>query len=261
MPRFLTVICFLFAFNTASAQSWEVGGFVGGAGYMGDLNPNNPLKISGAAGGVIVKYNFGPYLSAKAAYTYGHITGADSLSGNQQFRDRNLSFSTGLSELSLVGELNFMSYVPSISKNIYTPFIYAGVGLVSYSPKATFNRQVYDLREYTTEGQSAPYGTSALSIPFGVGIKYNISGRLNLIADLGYRVARTDFLDDVSGVYANKATLPGAISVALSDRSGERTGNYIGSAGSQRGDLRARDTYLFVGFSLTYTFINSKCYF
>lgn len=261
MRRLLTLIGLLFAFQAATAQSWEVGGFVGGAGYMGDLNTDNPLKVSGLAGGALVKYNFGRYLSAKASLTIGNIKAADSLSGTQQFQDRNLSFSTRLTEVSLTGEFNFLSYVPSISKNIYTPFIYAGVGMISYTPRTTYRGQTYDLRELRTEGQALPYNNSALVVPFGVGIKYNVAGALNLIADLGYRVAQTDYLDDVSGNYAAKNTFSDPVARALSDRSGERTGIYRGSAGSQRGDLRPRDTYFFVGLSLTYTFITSKCYF
>jgi hypothetical protein len=261
MAKSLAIILFIFISCSARAQSWEVGGFAGGAGYMGDLNPNNPLKISGISAGAFVKRNFNGYLSARLAYTYGKISGADSTSGNQQFRDRNLSFSTRLNEVSLTGEFNFMEYIPSISHSIYTPYIFAGIALTDYNPQATYQGQTYDLRPLMTEGQSKPYSNSTIAIPYGVGIKYNFSGRLNLIADIGYRYAYTDYLDDVSGLYADKSKLPNSLSVALSDRSGERTGVYTGTAGTQRGDLRPTDTYLFVGFSVSYTFITSKCYY
>jgi hypothetical protein len=260
MPKILAAIFLIFISYNLQAQSWEVGGFAGGAGYMGDLNPNNPVKVSGIAVGGYAKYNFNRYLSAKLNYTYGTITAADSLSKNEQFRNRNLSFKTELSEIAAIGEFNFMEYTPSVTKNIYTPFIYAGVGLVNYRPQATYQGQAYDLRSYTTEGQT-PYANTAISIPYGFGIKYNISGRLNLIADIGYRYVMTDYLDDVSGVYINKSTLTNNITRALSDRSGEKTNIYIGSAGTQRGDQRPHDTYLFVGFSISYTFVTQKCYY
>jgi hypothetical protein len=261
MPRLLSVILLTFICGNALAQSWEFGGRLGGAGYMGDLNTNNPIKISGISAGGFIKYNFNPYFSAKVGYTYGNISAADSLSSNQQFRERNLSFSTNLHEVGITGEFNFLDYVPSISKNVFTPFIFAGVAMVNYNPTAIYQGNIYSLRPLTTEGQSAPYKNYALAVPYGAGIKYNISGRLNLIADIGYRYVRTDYLDDVSGNYPNPVSLPVNLARALSDRSGERTGVYIGTVDTQRGDNRSLDTYFFVGLSLSYTFITQKCYY
>jgi hypothetical protein len=94
-----------------------------------------------------------------------------------------------------------------------------------------------------------------------VGVKYNIAGAWNLSADIGYRNPSTDYLDDVSGKYPNPASLQSDLARALSDRSGETTGNYIGTPGTQRGDLRPKDTYMFVGISISFTFLTSKCYY
>lgn len=261
MPRILAGIILSFICGNALAQSWEFGGRLGGAGYMGDLNTNNPVKVSGISAGGFVKYNFNPYLSARLGYTYGSITAADSLSSNQQFRERNLSFSNNLHEISITGEFNFFDYVPSVSKNVFTPFIFGGAAIVHHNPTAIYAGETYSLRPLMTEGQRSPYKNYAWAIPYGAGIKYNFSGRLNLIADIGYRYVRTDYLDDVSGNYANKTTISDALTRALSDRSGERNGNYIGTARTQRGDQRSFDTYFFVGVSLSYTFITQKCYY
>jgi hypothetical protein len=255
MAKFLAIIFLIFFSITAQAQAWEVGGFAGGAGYMGDLNQKDPFKFSGIAGGAFVRYNFDGYLSLKLGYTYGVISGADSLSSNVQAFARNLSFKTKLNELSLTGEFNFMKYVPSVSKNIYTPYIYAGIAYTGYTPQTTYQGQTYDLRTLQTEGVSYPGST--IAVPFGLGIKYNIAGRLTLGADLGYRIAYTDYLDDVSGVYPDRTKLQSVLSAALSDRSV----NHTGIVSTQRGDLRPRDTYMFAGFSISYTFITQKCYY
>lgn len=255
MAKYLAAVLLLFTSLTAKSQAWEVGGFAGGAGYMGDLNQNNPFKVSGIAGGAFAKWNFDGYLALKLGYTYGIIKGADSLSQNEQARNRNLSFNTQLNELSLTGEFNFMTYMPSVSKNIYTPYIFGGVAYTGYTPKTTYQGQTYDLRAIQTEGVAYPRST--IAVPFGLGIKYNIAGRLTFGAELGYRIAYTDYIDDVSGVYADKSKLPTPLAVALSDRSA----NQIGAAGTQRGDLRPKDTYMFIGLSLSYTFITQKCYY
>lgn len=261
MPKFVSFLLLLFLSLSLHAQTWEVGGFAGGAAYMGDLNQNNPLKVSGIALGAFVKRNFNGYLSAKLNYTFGQISGADSTSSNPQFVRRNLSFRTQLNELSLIGEFNFMKYIPEAGENKYTPFIYLGLGVVNYNPQANYQGHIYDLRPLTTEGQSKPYSKQVPTFPYGVGFKYNFSGKWNIIADIGYRHPNTDYLDDVSGNYPVKSKLPNDLSRALSDRSGENTGIYIGSPGTQRGDLRPKDTYMFVGFSISYTFVTSKCYY
>jgi hypothetical protein len=61
-------------------------------------------------------------------------------------------------------------------------------------------------------------------------------------------------------MYADKSKLTG-VARALSDRSGEKAGIYIGSAGTQRGDLKPRDSYFIVGLTISYTFVTKRCYF
>jgi len=260
MPKAVIIIFLLFTTSVLHAQSWEIGAYGGAAGYMGDLNQTNPLKLSGPAIGGMLRYNFNGYLSARVNYTYGTIAGADSTSSNIQQRTRNLSFSTSLSELSIIGEFNFFKYIPSISSSYFSPYIYLGIGTTTFIPHANYQGQTYDLTTLQTEGQTKPYSNNAISIPYGVGIKYNFSGAWTIAADIGYRNTNTDYLDDVSGLYPNKANLS-PLSAALSDRSGEKTGVYTGTGGTQRGDFRGFDTYLFVGFTVSFTFISSKCYY
>jgi len=261
MPKFVSFLLLIFISFSLHAQTWEVGIDGGGSAYMGDLNPKNPVKLSGISLGAFVQRNFDGYLSAKLNYNFGQISGADNTSTNPQLRQRNLSFTTQLNELSLIGEFNFMKYIPEAGQNVWTPFVYLGVGVVGYNPQATYGGRTYDLRPLTTEGESKPYSKLARTFPYGVGVKYNISGKLSLIGDIGYRNPSTDYLDDVSGNYANPAKLPNDLSRALADRSGETTGVYTGTPGTQRGDLRPKDTYMFVGIGISFTFVSSKCYY
>ena len=243
------------------AQTWEIGGNVGAAGYMGDLNPGNPLQISGPALGVFGAKNFDGYWSLKLKYTFGIIADADKNSSDPQFRARNLSFRTTLNEGALLGEFNFFKYVPEVGQNKFTPFIYLGFGALGYNPQAEYQGHYYDLRPLKTEAESKPYPGLAFSIPYGAGIKYNFAGKWNFIADIGYRNPNTDYLDDVAGVYPNKSKLSSPLAQALSDRSGELTGVYIGTPGTQRGDGRTHDTYMFINLGISFTFVSTKCYY
>lgn len=259
MPKFVLFILLIVISFNLQAQTWEFGGSLGEAGYMGDLSPNNPLKVSGIAGGVFFKRNFDGYWSVRLNGTMGRISAADSNSSSQQFRNRNLSFTTLLDEVSLTGEFNFMSYIPDAGKNKFTPYIFLGIAAVNYSPTTLYKGQSYNLRDYRTEGQAKSYPKTAFSIPYGAGFKCNIAGNFTLGFEIGYRHPNTDYLDDVSGYYPKRSGDP--VSVALADRSGELTGVYTGSPGTQRGDLRSRDTYFFTQFTLSYTFVTERCYF
>ncbi|MBS1531657.1 MAG: outer membrane beta-barrel protein [Bacteroidetes bacterium] len=261
MPRYLLAIFLLFLSLSLRAQSWEIGGTVGAAGYMGDLNPNNPLKPSGIAFGAFGQRNFDGYWSLKLQYMFGQIQASDANSSDPQFRQRNLSFHTQLNEIAAIGEFNLFKYIPEAGQNRFTPFIYFGVGIVGYNPQAVYQGHTYDLRPLTTEGESKPYSSAALTVPYGVGFKYNFSGKWNFIADIGYRNPYTDYLDDVSKNYAPKSSFTNPIAQALSDRSGENTGVYIGAPGTQRGDMRPHDTYWFVGLTISFTIVSTKCYY
>jgi len=260
MPKFVLFILLIFIASGLKAQTWEIGGGVGGAGYMGDLNPNNPVKVSGPSVSGFFAHNFNGYLSAKLNFTLANISAADSNSSSQQFRDRNLSFTTTLGEVSAIAEFNFMKYIPEIGNNKFTPYIYAGFAGLAFRPTTIYNGSRVSLRGQRTEGEAKSYSKFAFSIPYGVGIKYNVFSSFTLGANIGYRNPNTDYLDDVSGVYPVKSQLT-PLSRALSDRSGEKTGVYIGSPGTQRGDGNSRDTYFITQITLSYTFISQKCYF
>ena len=256
----LLFVVFMLCTIKTQGQSWEIGATTGVSGYIGEFNPTNPLKFTDPEYGVLLKRNFNQFFSVKLALTHATIRGADSLSSNQQMRDRNLSFFSNLDEISLTAELNFFKYIPKIGENKFTPFIFLGIGNVKYAPMATYHGVDYDLRSLMTEGQRTPYKTSALAIPYGAGFKFNFTGQWNFIVDLGYRTLNTGHLDDVNGDYPNKVLLTSDIARILTDRSGENTGVYTGTAGTQRGNYRNSDTYMFLGFTISYTFLTDKCY-
>lgn len=261
MPKLWLAAILLFISFNAKAQTWEIGFMGGGAGYIGDLNPTNPVKFSGASAGGYIKRNFNGYLSLKANAAVGRIGADDRESDNAQLYNRNLSFYSRLDEISLIGELNFFKYIPDVSKSRFTPYIYAGIGMVHFNPRTVYQGDMYYLRPLTTEGQSRQYNNKVLTIPYGAGVKYNIAGKITLGADIGYRRPNTDYLDDVSGLYADRTLLNNNVSRALADRSGERTGVYTGVAGTQRGDLRRYDQYFFMHLTVAFTFVTQRCYF
>lgn len=253
---------------TAKAQVFEVGLGAGGAGYLGDLNQNKPLKISGISAGAFVKANIDPYWAIGIHYAYGKIKADDAKSNNEHFRNRGLNFSTALNEVSLQVDFNFFEYFAGGGTKVFSPYIFTGIGGVLYNPTARYSNvqgledRKYNLRAYRTEGQNVPYRNYALTVPYGVGIKVKLKENWGLFSQIGYRTAYTDYLDDVSGLYPNPAHWSGESNEAAS-RLLSNPSNYATSAVlqyTQRGDFRKRDTYMFVGIGISYTFVSQKCY-
>ncbi|WP_199141038.1 DUF6089 family protein [Pedobacter sp. ASV12] len=259
---FLTLVGLLSFGMAALAQRFEVGAHAGGSSYMGDLNQYNPVKISGIEAGAFVKLNFNPHLALGLHYNYGKVKGNDASSNNEQFRQRNLSFFTPLNEFSLLVDFNFFDMFAYNGRRRFTPFLFGGVGTVLFEPKANYEGETYKLRLYYTEGQPKAYKKYALTFPIGAGTKYKLNDSWTLFTQVGFRIPLTDYIDDVSGLYPdpNVWTRNQGLSRALSDRSGEKTGIYIGEPGTQRGDFRKRDSYMFVGIGISYTFVSQKCF-
>lgn len=259
MRIILLIVCLFSQLFIASAQTWEIGVSAGASGYMGDINPLKPQKFTDPAFGAQVKRNFNGYWSAKLNLLRGKVQGDDAKSSNAYQNDRNLNFRSELNELSLQVELNFFNYLPGLlpgfgAKRV-SPYIFTGLAGVTFNPVTDYNGSPIELQPLQTEG--IKYNKYALSVPYGAGFKYNVSGNFNLTGEIGYRTAFTDYLDDISGRYPDFIANPPArtLSATLSDRSISQSG----TPGTQRGDFRKRDTYMFTTISLTYTFVSTKC--
>ncbi|QNK62072.1 outer membrane beta-barrel protein [Pedobacter sp. PAMC26386] len=242
--------------SAVKSQTTELGINAGAAGYIGDINPNKLFKPSGVAFGAYVKRNLDPYWAIGLHYNYGHIKGDDLKSNDASLKARGLNFSTALNELSLQVDFNFLEYFSGGGRQNFTPYMFAGIGGVLFNPKATYTStdgktETYELRYYETEGKK--YKNYAVSIPYGIGMKYRIGERLGIFTQLGYRTAKTDYLDDVGDRYP-QIPVSGNNGTILSDPTG------IGTPGAQRGNFVKNDTYFFIHIGLSYTFTSDKCY-
>ncbi|GGI27302.1 type IX secretion system protein PorG [Pedobacter mendelii] len=259
----LFILFFLSFSYLCKAQSvpgtWEIGVAVGGAGYIGDLNQNNLVQISGFNAGAFVKRNFTSYLGLRLNYNYGQIEANDANSSNQQFLDRNLKFKTALNEGSALLDFNFFDYQITGGNRRFTPYLFAGVGFVNFKPTAKYDGTTYRLDRLATEKRENPYPTTVLTIPYGGGLRYNYKDTWSIFSEIGYRTAFTDYLDDVSGVYPENPEIVGTSPNQI-NLSNPSLVPGIGAAGTQRGDFRKRDTYLFVSIGISFTFVSSKCY-
>ena len=191
MKKYLLLILISFYFTSISGQSQaEIGGFLGASYYQGDINKSKIFYAPSIATGAIVKYNFSHYLAATLKGMYGQLRASDSDFENLENQLRNESFFANVIDLSLQFEFNFLSFTSSgyIKKNRerFTPYVSLGIG-------ANFILGSNDFE-------------NPITIPFGLGIKYNIFERLTLGMEWGYRKTFTDQIDGVLNVQDTENT-------------------------------------------------------
>lgn len=248
------------------AQRAEFGINAGAAGYMGDLNQFNPIKLSGPNLGAFGRINFDPHWGLGLHYNWGRIQAEDAKSNDLNLISRNLSFRTSLHEVAFIGNFNFLDMYSPGSRRRVSPYLFVGAGGLIFKPNYIYrspdgSKTLYPLRELNTEDLPSVYKNYAIVIPYGAGVKYKKSENWTLFGQIGYRTVFTDYLDDVSGVYPVGNVRDPKSNIELSDRSGEvNGGTRIYRPGDQRGDFRKRDTYLFVNIGISYTFVSQKCF-
>ena len=248
-------------------QKGEFGITAGVAHYFGDINTRAAINRPKPALGAFFRKQFGNYVGLRISAHYAQLGYSDTYSKNDFQKTRNLSFNTNIWEIALQGDFNFFKFVPGDPEYLFTPYITLGVGVFTYDPYAYLNGKKEFLRPLGTEGQvigyngRKPYSTLAMCIPFGVGVKYNISDKMNFSFEIAHRFTNTDYLDDVSTTYIG-ATKFSPLSSAgrLQDRSVEiNPDNPIGVEGRQRGWSKQKDQYIIAEIGLTYNISSYRC--
>ena len=256
---------------SVQAQNSEVGACVGTMFYLGELNPTRLFAQPQIAAGLVYRYNISPRWAIKADFMFGKVAASDQVT-NKGY-ERNLSFTSPITEFSVVGELNFFQLYTSVGKNHFTPYIFAGATIFSFNPKAQYkDGTVYELQSLGTEGQGLEggaekkYSLTHFAIPFGIGFRFNIGRYVSLGAEWSMRYTFTDYLDDVGGRYYDNDLLReqrGDIIADMADRTPELIDPTDGTplplhqAGEQRGNQTTHDIYSFAGATLTVKFGNA----
>ena len=234
---------------------------IGTTYYYGDLTDKFNNSLIRPAGSFSYSKYIMPNLRFRAGLSYGEVGAADAQAIDDGRIIRNLHFKSHIAEIhgALVYEFlrdkNFGNSWQD--KPHFTPYVFAGVALFSFSPKARLDGTWYNLQPLGTEGQyipgfegPEPYSLIQFSAPFGVGASLRLSDYTGISFEIGYRSTGTDFIDDISTFYPNMDDLRevgGDIAVQLSNRSKSEV-----KPGDKRGHSGAKDSYFFTMFSINY---------
>lgn len=191
---------------------WDIGGGIGACYYLGDVN-STPFAGGNIMAAMTLRRNFNPRMALKMNLAYGRYGGTSQgyylpeTSGSTA-QSADVRFGGNVVDIGAQFELNFWGFgIGPGYKNLsrITPYLVLGTG--------------------ATLGVTQSATSFGINFPVGVGVKYKIKHRLNLIFEWTHRFTTIDKLDGVK----------------LDDP------YYIESSG-----LKNRDTYSFFMFTLTY---------
>lgn len=222
---FLLFTSFFFFQNT-NAQIYEVGVFLGGSNFIGDVGATNYISPNQGAFGGIFKWNRSPRHAFRASVIFSDLEGIDGKSDDPRRIQRGYSFNTSILEISLGMEFTFWEFDLHTSGIKGTPYLYSGITLANH-----------DNYYFSQNGQYLSEDTSswAYGIPMVLGYKTNISNHFVLAAEIGARYTFSDELDGSVPDAARREQL-------------------------SFGNTNSNDWYVFSGITLTYTFGRRPCY-
>jgi len=224
MRKLVIFITFICATINSEAQIHEVGIFVGGSNYIGDIGSEYYIKPNNFMGGFIYKWNMNPRIAVRGTFTYAQISADDADATNIARNTRGIGFNNSIKELAVGIEFNYFEYNLDDFRKFRTPYLIFEI--------AAFNYQVA-IAETSPNSKQYEYSSkTSFAIPFGIGYKTKLYGDLAIALEIR---ARYTFKDDLD--YNN----PNIDSLTF-------------------GNPNNKDWYILSGISFVYTFGRPPCY-
>jgi hypothetical protein len=227
--RFYTVL-FLVLFSPffMQSQTYEIGGFLGMANYIGDVGKTTYIAPATPVFGGLFKWNRSPRHSFRGSITFAQIQGDDSKSKDAKRVERGYKFENSLVELTLGLEYTFWEFSMYSGQPAHTPYLFTGISYFRYNSLAKRSDDVI-----IENGKAG-----SVAIPMVVGYKATLGTNFVIAAEIG---ARYTFTDNLDGSNPNKVK-------------GEFQDNL------SFGNINNNDWYVFTGITLTFTFGRKPCY-
>ncbi|MCB9189429.1 MAG: hypothetical protein H6599_09150 [Flavobacteriales bacterium] len=243
---------------------------IGASNYLGEIGGkadtrrdfifDMKLEQTKPSYGAFIRHRFNESYGITTTLTFANIAGTDAITSNPARKERNLSFSNMITELSARGEYYFYTIHDVGNHGRYwvnfRPYFFAGLGIFHHAPKTEYKGEVYNLRPLQTEGVN--YSLLSVSIPAGLGFYFTYKNRYRVSFEMCYRKTFTDYLDDISSTFASDAELNSDLAIDLANRNDEIDENtseidpHNYEAGSIRGNASDKDAFLTTHFGISY---------
>jgi len=222
MKKYLILFLLACSTSTSFSQIHEIGFFVGGANYIGDVGSQQYINPNDIGIGIVYKHNLNPRIALRGTFTYMGITGDDAKSKNSFRKERGFSFGNRIHELAAGIEFNFFDYNTRQPNTSFTPYILAEIAAFNYNSISN---------NFSSEEEIAYDINYSYTAPVGVGIKGRLADNLAYAFESGVRFT---FVDNIDSTTSDIERL-----------------DFAGNG---------YDHYLFSAFSLVYTFGRPPCY-
>lgn len=215
----LILVTFITSFGFA--QIHEIGFFVGGSNFIGDIGATTYVYPNKLGGGVVYKFNINPRIAIRGNYNRIAIIGDDKKSSNLYRKQRGFNFANTINEFALGVEFNFFEYNIKEWYTDFTPYILTQIAAFKYKQPARIDRNNKMLFKRTT----------SYTIPVGIGVKGRISDNMAYAFESAVRFTLKDDLDYTTNEI-DKLNFGG----------------------------QGNDAYVFTAFSIVYSFGRPPCY-
>ena len=259
---FLILLTFFCSLKVSSAQT-RLGILVGGGTtwYYGDMNDRLTThpKLFRYYMNAGLLYRVSDNVDVVGNFFYGKIVGADSLAIQQYNLTRNLNFHSTITEVSLLANFKFLGYNGKNHRQ-FNPYLIGGIGYFHFDPHGQKNGMDVALQPLGTEGQyingggyPKPYKLYQLSVPLGIGVEIPLSKAFAVRLEIINHYTFTDYLDDVSGKYADSTKLAATPNGALATTMASNIQLGYPVEGRGRGNPKRKDSFAQFGISILWT--------
>ncbi|PKQ43741.1 type IX secretion system protein PorG [Confluentibacter flavum] len=224
--RYITIIIIsILTIQYSHSQINELGVYVGGSNFIGDIGATNYISPNQLAFGAVYRWNRSSRHSYRATLIFTDLEGDDLKSDDPRRTQRGDDFTNKIIEASVGMELTFFDFDLHSGEKLSTPYLYSGITVANY-----------DDYYFQNGVQTSENGSSwAFGIPMAIGFKTTFIDNFVLSVEVGARYTFTDAID---------GNLP----------------NNPNHLANRFGNINNNDWYVFSGIILTYTFGQNPCY-
>ena len=232
MIKNVFLLTVFFISSNCFAQFHEVGLFLGGSNYIGDIGTDRYIDPNSPAIGLLYKWNVTNRYSLRGGFTLTKLVETEYNNSDINRFNRSYKVDNSIQE-ALVGiEVNFKEFNLHDADFNFTPYFFYGISYFRYEQYFITPTGPFSTPTYNNYGKD-----EKIAVPFTLGVKLNPNPLFIIGFELGARYTLTDNLDgsNPENEYANEL-------------------------GYKFGNVANNDWYIFMGFTISFTFGDLPCY-
>lgn len=164
----------------AQQTTADIGLFAGGAVPFSDYSHINILQSIKLDAGAFYRHNF----NSRVAFRINALYGGVGATGHLNDTENEIQFGKNVFDLSAFIEVNYADFLLGVEHMNFAPYVFTGFGLTFY--QGSNNNVII-----------APH------IPLGIGVKYALTKRLGVGAEISTRKLFNDELDNLNNPYTD----------------------------------------------------------